>query len=86
MIEDALPKGAKKLVLEWATLHRSEWNEMRTSQPFRQLPPLEYLKVQSVEALDDHMLLVKFDNRQIKQYDVTPLLGKEMFAPLRKPA
>ena len=45
-----------------------------------------YPKVQYVEALDDHTLLVQFDNRQIKRYDVTPLLEKEMFAPLRNPA
>ena len=45
-----------------------------------------YPKVQYVEALDDHTLLVQFDNRQIKKYDVTPLLEKEMFAPLRNPA
>ena len=43
-------------------------------------------KVQSVEAIDDHTLLVQFDNRHIKKYDVTPLLQKEMFAPLRNPA
>ena len=45
-----------------------------------------YPKVQYVEALDDHTLLVKFGNSQIRKYDVTPLLEKEMFAPLRNPA
>ena len=39
MIEGDLPKRAKKLVVEWGTLHRSELNEMWTSQTFRQLPP-----------------------------------------------
>ena len=47
---------------------------------------MPYPKVQSVEAIDDHTLLVTFDNTQIKTYDVTPLLEKEMFAPLRNPA
>lgn len=47
---------------------------------------MSYPRVQSVEAIDDHTLLVKFDNTQTKQYDVTPLLEKEMFAPLRNPA
>ena len=44
---------------------------------------MSYPKVQSVEALDDHTLLVTFDNTEMKTYDVTPLLEKEMFAPLR---
>ncbi|MDE0145629.1 MAG: DUF2442 domain-containing protein [Nitrospira sp.] len=47
---------------------------------------MSYPKVQSVEVIDDHTLLVKFDNTQTKKYDVTPLLEKEMFAPLRNPA
>jgi len=47
---------------------------------------MSYPKVQSVEVIDDHTLLVTFDNTQIKTYDVTPLLEKEMFAPLRNPA
>ncbi len=41
MIEGDLPNRAKKLVVEWGTLHRSELNEMWTSQTFRALPPLE---------------------------------------------
>ena len=41
MIEGDLPKRAKKLVLEWATLNRSELREMWTSQEFRKLSPLE---------------------------------------------
>ena len=47
---------------------------------------MPYPKVQSVEALDDHTLLVTFENAHIKTYDVTPLLEQEMFAPLRNPA
>jgi hypothetical protein len=42
-------------------------------------------KVKSVSAIDDHTLLVVFDNREKKKYDVSPLLGKEMFAPLKNP-
>ncbi len=41
MIEGDLPKRAKKLVIEWATLNKSELNEMWVSQEFRRLPPLE---------------------------------------------
>ncbi len=47
---------------------------------------MPYPKVQSVKAIDDHTLLVAFDNTHIKTYDVTPLLEKKMFAPLRNPA
>lgn len=43
-------------------------------------------KIESVETIDDHTLLVEFDSAQKRQYDVTPLLKREMFAPLRNPA
>ena len=43
-------------------------------------------KVKSVSAINDHMLLVEFDNTEKKKYDVSPLLSKEMFAPLKNPA
>ena len=38
----------------------------------------------SAEAMHDHMLLIEFDNRVRKTYDVRPLLEKEMFAPLKQ--
>jgi hypothetical protein len=47
---------------------------------------MNYPKVRSAKAIDDHTLLVEFDNRQKKIYDVSPLLRKEMFLPLRNPA
>ena len=43
-------------------------------------------KIRSVETIDDHTLLVEFDNARKRQYDVTPLLKRETFAPLRNPA
>ena len=43
-------------------------------------------KIRSVETIDDHTLLVEFDNARKRQYDVTPLLKREMFVPLRNPA
>lgn len=39
-------------------------------------------RIQSVKAVDEHTLLVEFDNQQKRNYDVTPLLSKEMFSPL----
>lgn len=44
---------------------------------------MNYPKVKSASALDDHTLVVVFDNNQIRKYDVTPLLSKEMFSPLK---
>ena len=44
---------------------------------------MKYPKVQSAKAIDNHTLIVEFDNKQKKKYDVTPLLEKEMFAPLK---
>lgn len=43
-------------------------------------------KIKDAIALDEHTLLVTFSNGQKKKYSVTPLLGREMFAPLRNPA
>lgn len=43
-------------------------------------------KVRSVKAADHHILIVEFDNNEKRQYDVTPLLEKEMFAPLKNSA
>jgi len=42
-------------------------------------------KVRSTLAIDNHTLLVEFDNNEKKKYDITPLLSKEMFSPLRNP-
>ncbi|MFK5970320.1 MAG: DUF2442 domain-containing protein [Candidatus Marithrix sp.] len=44
---------------------------------------MKHPKVQSVKAIDNHILLILFDNNQKKKYDVTPLLKKDMFAPLK---
>lgn len=40
-------------------------------------------KVEKVVALDDHALLVEFNNADKRLYDVTSLLEREMFAPLK---
>lgn len=45
-----------------------------------------YPKIRSAKAIDDHTLLIEFDNRQQKKYDITPLLQKEMFFPLKNRA
>ena len=47
---------------------------------------MKYPKIKSVVVIDDHTLVIKFDNEQKKKYDITPLLGKEMFTPLKNPA
>jgi hypothetical protein len=36
----------------------------------------------SVQPLDDYQLMIEFSNHQHRQYDVKPLLKKDMFAPL----
>ena len=33
--------------------------------------------------MNDHTLLVRFDNGQERKYDVAPLLTRKMFAPLK---
>ena len=47
---------------------------------------MKHPKVQSAMAVDDHILVIEFDNKQKKKYDITPLLEKEMFFPLKNPA
>ncbi|MBN1932063.1 MAG: DUF2442 domain-containing protein [Desulfobacterales bacterium] len=47
---------------------------------------MKYPKIQSAVAIDNHTLIVKFDNNQKKKYDITPLLKKEMFSSLKNPA
>jgi Protein of unknown function (DUF2442) len=46
---------------------------------------MKYPRILSVRAVDDHILVVEFDNCQKRRYDITHLLGKEMFSPLRNP-
>jgi Domain of unknown function (DUF4160) len=41
MIEGDLPNRAKKLVIEWATIHQTELLEMWNKQTFHKLSPLE---------------------------------------------
>jgi len=41
MIEGDLPGRAKKLVVEWAHIHKTELTQMWTTQEFHKLPPLE---------------------------------------------
>jgi hypothetical protein len=47
---------------------------------------MKYPKVQTAMAIDDHTLVIEFDNKQKKKYDITPLLKKEMFSLLKNPA
>lgn len=46
---------------------------------------MHYPKVVSALAIDRHTLLVEFDNNEKKKYDVTPLLSRDMFSPLKNP-
>ena len=43
-------------------------------------------KILSATAVDDYTLIVEFDNRRKKQFDITPLLKRTMFSPLKNPA
>ena len=42
-------------------------------------------KIKSASVINNHTLLVKFENNQKRKYDVTPLFSKEMFSPLKNP-
>jgi len=47
---------------------------------------MTYPKIQSAKAVDGHTLVIEFSNKQKKKYDITPLLDREMFAPLKNQA
>lgn len=47
---------------------------------------MNYPKILSAVATDSSTLLIEFDNKIKKKYDITPLLKKEMFSPLKNSA
>jgi hypothetical protein len=40
-------------------------------------------KIKTARAIDNRHLIVEFDNDELRRYDITPLLDREMFAPLK---
>ena len=47
---------------------------------------MKYPKIKYARAIDDHTLLIEFDNKQIKKYDINQLLENERFFLLKNPA
>lgn len=43
-------------------------------------------RIVSAKAINDRTLVVKFTNLEIKKYEISKLLDKPMFEPLRNPA
>lgn len=43
---------------------------------------MNYPKIVFVQAIDNYQLIIGFSNHKYRQYDIKPLLKKEMFAPL----
>lgn len=46
---------------------------------------MSYPRIKAVEAVNDHTLLIEFDNSEKRRYDVRPLLEKQVFYPLKNP-
>lgn len=46
---------------------------------------MNYPKINNVQTIGERTLKIEFDNQRIKKYDVTPLLKREMFQPLKNP-
>ena len=40
-------------------------------------------KITSVQALDNYQLIIEFSTHEKRQYDVNPLLNKDMFSALK---
>lgn len=47
---------------------------------------MKYPKIRSAKAIDDRTLVIEFDNKEKKKYDITSLLEKEIFDPLNNSA
>ncbi|WP_204150741.1 DUF2442 domain-containing protein [Leptolyngbya sp. CCY15150] len=47
---------------------------------------MNYPRIHTAQVLDDTTLLIEFTNQEQKIYDISPLLNRPMFAPLRSPA
>lgn len=47
---------------------------------------MRYPRIRYAQAIDNHNLLVEFDNSEKKKYDISPLLAHEIFEPLKNPA
>ena len=47
---------------------------------------MQYPKIKSAFAIDDRTLLVEFSNAEKRKYDITKLLTKEVFFPLKNAA
>jgi hypothetical protein len=45
---------------------------------------MQYPKIKSAKAIDEHTLIVEFTNAEKRKYDITPLLDKERFFPLKQ--
>jgi hypothetical protein len=42
-------------------------------------------RIISAQAIDDHTLIVKFSNNELRKYDISKLLEIPMFSPLKNP-
>ncbi|MDB9450170.1 DUF2442 domain-containing protein [Dolichospermum circinale] len=42
-------------------------------------------RIVSAQAIDDHNLIIKFTNNELKKYDISKLLDNPMFSPLKNP-
>ena len=47
---------------------------------------MNYPKINNVQTIGERTLRIEFDNQQIRKYDITPLLKRKMFQPLKNPA
>ncbi len=43
-------------------------------------------RIQNAKVLDDYTLIIRFQNNEIKQYDIRQILDIPMFFPLQNPA
>jgi hypothetical protein len=46
---------------------------------------MKYPSIKSAKAIDERTMLVEFSDNEIRKYDITPLLNRKIFEPLKNP-
>jgi hypothetical protein len=47
---------------------------------------MEIYRIISANAIDNQTLIIQFSNNEFKKYDISQLLDKPIFSPLKNPA
>ena len=81
------PESPDYPLLKLKRQSRSRWAVMPEVARFHGIvKPMNPPRILSATAVNDRTLVVEFDNKQKKQFDITPLLKRTLFSPLKNSA